>query len=68
MIDGLGHDDRYRMVEDEFAQTARTLTVHLHAAEYQRLKDATKSQNAETNYLEHLLACDQRCDGPCEAA
>ncbi|KAH7035518.1 uncharacterized protein B0I36DRAFT_360871 [Microdochium trichocladiopsis] len=48
MIDGLDHDDRWRMVEDEFLATAQQFTAHLHAAEYQRLKSASRSQNATT--------------------
>ncbi|KAK7955912.1 uncharacterized protein PG986_005134 [Apiospora aurea] len=46
MVEGLGNDDRYHMVEDELLATARQFTAHLHAAEYLRLKDAAKSQNA----------------------
>lgn len=48
MEEGLDHDDRYRMVEDEFLETAKQFTQHLHAAEYQRMKKATRSQNAAT--------------------
>ncbi|KAI1653565.1 hypothetical protein F4813DRAFT_252536 [Daldinia decipiens] len=48
MIEGLDHDDLYRMVEDEFLSTAQQFTAHLHAAEYHRLKAASKSQNADT--------------------
>ncbi|KAI1801133.1 hypothetical protein F4811DRAFT_478801 [Daldinia bambusicola] len=48
MIEGLEHDDMYRMVEDEFLSTAQQFTAHLHAAEYHRLKAASKSQNADT--------------------
>ncbi|KAI8959200.1 hypothetical protein F5Y11DRAFT_359385 [Daldinia sp. FL1419] len=48
MIEGLENDDLYRMVEDEFLSTAQQFTAHLHAAEYQRLKAASKSQNADT--------------------
>ncbi|KAI1640054.1 hypothetical protein F4809DRAFT_559187 [Biscogniauxia mediterranea] len=48
MIDGPDHDDRYRMVEDELLSTAKQFTAHLHAAEYQRLKAASRSENAET--------------------
>ncbi|KAL2259567.1 hypothetical protein VTK26DRAFT_6719 [Humicola hyalothermophila] len=48
MIEGIDHDDRYRMVEDEFLAVAGDFTRHLHAAEYQRLKNLAKSQNAET--------------------
>ncbi|KIH93148.1 hypothetical protein SPBR_02913 [Sporothrix brasiliensis 5110] len=38
MVDGMDHDDRYRMVEDELLAVAQTFTAHLHAAAYQRLK------------------------------
>ncbi|KAI1383670.1 uncharacterized protein F4822DRAFT_84435 [Hypoxylon trugodes] len=48
MIEGLENDDIYRMVEDEFLETARQFTAHLHAAEYLRLKSASESQNADT--------------------
>ncbi|RYP62143.1 hypothetical protein DL769_007440 [Monosporascus sp. CRB-8-3] len=48
MIEGLEADDRYRMVEDELLFIAQRFTAHLHAAEYQRLKEASKSQNAKT--------------------
>lgn len=48
MHDGLDHDDRYRMVEDEFLETAKLFTTHLHAAEYRRLKEAARKQNADT--------------------
>lgn len=47
MIEGADHDDKYRMVEDEFLAVAGDFTRHLHAAEYQRLKGLVKSQNAE---------------------
>ncbi|ORY59743.1 uncharacterized protein BCR38DRAFT_62477 [Pseudomassariella vexata] len=48
MIEGFDEDDQYRMVEDEFFATAQRFTAHLHAAEYQRLKEAAKSSNAAT--------------------
>jgi len=48
MIEGVDHDDKYRMVEDEFLSVAGDFTRHLHAAEYQRLKNLARSQNAET--------------------
>lgn len=48
MIEGLDNDDRYRMVEDEFFAMAGMFTAYLHRAEYQRLKNQAKSQNAET--------------------
>ncbi|KAK7958006.1 hypothetical protein PG996_010553 [Apiospora saccharicola] len=46
MIEGFDDDDRYHMVEDELLATARQFTAHLHAAEYVRLKEAAKDQNA----------------------
>jgi hypothetical protein len=46
MNEGLEKDDRFRMVEDEFLDAAKQFTQHLHAAEYQRLKKAARSQNA----------------------
>ncbi|KAK1531454.1 hypothetical protein CPAR01_11103 [Colletotrichum paranaense] len=48
MTDGLENDDKYRMVEDELVTIAGHFTAHLHAAEYQRLKAQTRTQNAET--------------------
>ena len=46
MIPGPLHDDRYRMVEDEFLSTAHLFTAHIHRAEYNRLKALATSQNA----------------------
>jgi hypothetical protein len=46
MIPGAHHDDKYRMVEDEFLSTAQRFTAHLHRAEYNRLKSIAKTQNA----------------------
>ncbi|OAA68284.1 hypothetical protein SPI_00479 [Niveomyces insectorum RCEF 264] len=53
MIDGMDHDDQYRMVEDEFLAVARTFTAHLHAAEYQRLKvqALAKRQTTDAHHL-----------------
>ncbi|EEU40301.1 uncharacterized protein NECHADRAFT_91020 [Fusarium vanettenii 77-13-4] len=48
MRPGPQHDDRYRMVEDEFVNMAHQFTTHLHRAEYNRLKSLAKSQNADT--------------------
>ena len=48
MIEGPENDDRYRMVEDELLSVAQRFTAHLHAAEYQRLQEASKSRNAKT--------------------
>ncbi len=46
MIEGLTGDDAWVMVEDEFLETAKIFTRHLHHAEYQRMKDAARLQNA----------------------
>ncbi|KAF5022254.1 hypothetical protein F66182_5693 [Fusarium sp. NRRL 66182] len=48
MRPGLDHDDRYRMVEDEFLNMAHQFTTHLHRAEYNRLKTLAERQNADT--------------------
>ncbi|OBT68646.1 hypothetical protein VE03_01686 [Pseudogymnoascus sp. 23342-1-I1] len=48
MIDGFENDDRYRMVEDEFLDVAKEFTQHLHAAEYQRMKNSARARNAAT--------------------
>ena len=48
MTDGLENDDKYRMVEDEFASIAHKFTTHLHAAEYKRQKKMAKTRNAQT--------------------
>ncbi|KAF7537806.1 hypothetical protein G7Z17_g12783 [Cylindrodendrum hubeiense] len=42
------YDDRFRMVEDEFLNVAHQFTTHLHRAEYNRLKNLAKTQNAAT--------------------
>jgi hypothetical protein len=47
MIEGTDYDDSFRMVEDELLDAAKQFTQHLHAAEYQRLKKAARSHNAE---------------------
>ncbi|PFH62374.1 hypothetical protein XA68_13968 [Ophiocordyceps unilateralis] len=41
-------DYGYRMVEDELLRTAQLFTVHLHRAEYERLKAQAKAQHAAT--------------------
>ncbi|KAL9089393.1 MAG: hypothetical protein Q9165_005714 [Trypethelium subeluteriae] len=46
MRDGSMADDAWIMVEDEFLQTAKLYTQHLHHAEYQRLKSQAKAQKA----------------------
>jgi len=47
MDEGVEHDDKYRMVEDEFLTTAQRFTVHLHTAEYKRQEKLVKSRKAE---------------------
>lgn len=47
MIAGLRHDDKWRMVEDEFVAVAHKYTAHLHAAEYQRLRDRATQQKSD---------------------
>jgi len=44
MKDGYDNDDKWIMVEDEFLETAKQFTRHLHHAEYQRLKLLAKEQ------------------------
>lgn len=46
MIPGLQNDDKWRMVEDEFAVVAHKFTAHLHATEYRRLKERAKNSAA----------------------
>lgn len=48
MRPGLDHDDRYRIVEDEFVNMAHQFTLHIHTSEYNRLKNLAKHQNADT--------------------
>lgn len=51
MIEGRHHDDRYKMVEDEFYAIAQSFTQHLHHAEYKRLEALAISQHASTTNL-----------------
>lgn len=48
MEEGLDGDDAYVMVEDEFQTVAKSFTQYLHHAEYIRLKNRAKAQNAST--------------------
>ncbi|TKA71028.1 hypothetical protein B0A49_06697 [Cryomyces minteri] len=45
MREGLAADDIWIMVEDEFLETAKLFTQHLHHAEYQRLKNLAKTRS-----------------------
>jgi hypothetical protein len=47
MDEGMEHDDKYRMVEDEFLSVAQKFTVHLHTAEYRRREKDVKSCRAD---------------------
>ncbi|TGO22683.1 hypothetical protein BPAE_0158g00020 [Botrytis paeoniae] len=47
MEEGREHDDKYRIVEDEFLTVAKSFTVHLHTAEYKRLEKMAKTRNAD---------------------
>ncbi|KAF2833155.1 hypothetical protein CC86DRAFT_278092 [Ophiobolus disseminans] len=40
-------DDEWMMVEDEFLETAKLFTRHLHIAEYQKLKERIEAKKAE---------------------
>ncbi|KAF2003225.1 hypothetical protein P154DRAFT_552594 [Amniculicola lignicola CBS 123094] len=42
-------DDEWMMVEDEFLQTAKLFTRHLHLAEYQRLKQNIQEKKTEVS-------------------
>lgn len=46
MKEGFDQDDMWVMVEDEFLETAKQFTRHLHHAEYQRLKRLAKEKKA----------------------
>lgn len=46
MREGLAADDIWIMVEDEFLDTAKLFTQHLHHAEYHRLKRLAREKNA----------------------
>ncbi|KAL1625399.1 hypothetical protein SLS54_003491 [Diplodia seriata] len=54
----LGADDIWMMVEDEFLDTARAFTRHLHHAEYHRLKRAAREKNASAaqNIVQHVAS------------
>lgn len=47
MDEGIEHDDKFRMVEDEFLTAAQRFTVHLHTAEYKRQQKRVKAQKAD---------------------
>jgi len=47
MDEGLEHDDKYRMVEDEFLTTAQRFTRHLYAAAYKKQQKEGRERNAD---------------------
>ena len=60
-LNGLGEDDLYRMVEDEFLATAKLFTQHIHFAEYVRLKQLARSRGRDA-----LAAIRRGTDGKTE--
>ena len=44
-------DDEWMMVEDEFLETAKFFTQHLHIAEYERLKESIEAKKKEAGVV-----------------
>ncbi|KAG9247357.1 hypothetical protein BJ878DRAFT_539367 [Calycina marina] len=44
MDEGMSHDDKYRMVEDEFLSVAKKFTIFLHTAEYKEQISRAKAR------------------------
>ncbi|KAF3043505.1 hypothetical protein E8E12_009865 [Didymella heteroderae] len=49
-------DDEWMMVEDEFLETAKLFTRHLHIAEYDRLKDIIEAKKREAEVARPIVA------------
>lgn len=49
-------DDEWMMVEDEFLETAKLFTQHLHIAEYDRLKATIEAKKREAEVARHVVA------------
>lgn len=49
-------DDEWMMVEDEFLETAKLFTQHLHIAEYQRLKESIEEKKKEAEVTRPIVA------------
>lgn len=49
-------DDEWMMVEDEFLETAKLFTRHLHIAEYDRLKESIEAKKKEADVARPVVA------------
>lgn len=49
-------DDEWMMVEDEFLETAKLFTQHLHIAEYERLKEVIEEKKKEAEVARPVVA------------
>ncbi|KAF1841105.1 uncharacterized protein K460DRAFT_371095 [Cucurbitaria berberidis CBS 394.84] len=49
-------DDEWMMVEDEFLETAKLFTRHLHIAEYERLKERIEEKKKEAEVARPVVA------------
>lgn len=49
-------DDEWMMVEDEFLETAKLFTRHLHIAEYDRLKESIEAKKKEVKIARPVVA------------
>ncbi|KAF2632102.1 hypothetical protein BU25DRAFT_406619 [Macroventuria anomochaeta] len=53
-------DDEWMMVEDEFLETAKLFTRHLHIAEYDRLKESIEAKKKEAEIARPVIAGSKR--------
>lgn len=53
-------DDEWMMVEDEFLETAKLFTKHLHIAEYDRLKETIEAKKKEVALARSVVAGAER--------
>jgi hypothetical protein len=53
-------DDEWMMVEDEFLETAKLFTKHLHIAEYDRLKETIEAKKTELALARPVVAGAER--------
>ena len=53
-------DDEWMMVEDEFLETAKLFTKHLHIAEYDRLKETIEAKKKEVALARPVVAGAER--------
>ena len=49
-------DDEWMMVEDEFLETAKLFTRHLHIAEYEKLKETIEEKKKEVDIMRPVIA------------